>query len=131
MARRMKGLTYELVGVRDAGDGVMGVRDKIIVKDEFGRRHEFYLGDEKAELFLRELGLRLEDVEGLPFGMAQGKLSFIYHMMCARNLAQSGDAKAADEELRQAENGARMADGVLDASKHQQIEEVRSLVQTA
>ncbi|SRR5579885_3724115 len=126
MARRVNGLTYELVGVRDAGDGVMGFRDKIIVKDEFGRRHEYYLGDEQAETFLRELGLRLEDIEGLPFGMAQGKLAYVYHMIRARKLIELGDARAADEELRHAETGARMEDGLLDANKHQQIEEVRN-----
>ena len=127
MARRMNGLTYELVGIRDAGDGIMGLRDKMIVKDQTGRRHEFYLGDEQAEAFLGELGLSLEDVEGLPFGIAQGKLSYTYHMRCARSLMEHGEHKAASEELRQAESGARMADGVLDPAKHQQIEEVRSL----
>lgn len=131
MARRVNGLTYELVGIRDAGDGVMGLRDKVIVKDELGRRHEFYLGDEQAEIFLTELGLRLEDIEGLPFGEAQGKLSYIYHMSRARRLLDIGDARAADEELRQAESGARMADGLLDPAKHQQIEEVRNLVHPA
>ena len=87
MARRMNGLTYELVGIRDAGDGIMGLRDKMIVKDQTGRRYEFYLGDEQAENFLRELGLKLEDIEGLPFSVAQEKLSHAYHL---RTTTQTG-----------------------------------------
>lgn len=90
MARRLNGLTYELVGIRDAGDGVMGLRDKVIVKDETGRRHEFYLGDEQAEIFLHELGLNLEDIEGLPFSEAQGKLSHAYHLKTTIQREPSG-----------------------------------------
>lgn len=128
MARRMNGLVYEFVGLRDGGDGVVGLRDKIIVKDEFSQRHEFYLGDDQAAAILRGMGLSIKDVLGMPYGQAQGRLSFIYHMNRAQRLAANGDVMATDEELRLAENGARLADMIPDPHKAKAIEELRERV---
>ncbi len=125
MARRMNGSAYEFVGLRDGGDGIVGLRDKIIVKDELGQRHEFYLGDEQAEPILAELGILLKDIIGLSYGRAQGKLSFLYHLNRAQSLADQGNVLATDQELKLAETGARLADTIPDPNKLQAIEELR------
>jgi hypothetical protein len=38
MSRKSNGNGYEFVGIRDRGDGVIGPRDLIILKDQAGRR---------------------------------------------------------------------------------------------
>ncbi|HSA60136.1 MAG TPA: hypothetical protein VLJ37_10680 [bacterium] len=125
MNRRENGLHYDFVGIRDRGDGVIGPTDLIIVRDEDGARHEYYLGDDQARRFLRGMGTEVEEIEGLPWGQAQSRLAYLHHMRCAMRKAQAGDAAGLDEELRQAEECARMAEMNFDMEKAQ---EVRSLL---
>lgn len=126
MNRKHAGNSYEFVGIRDRGDNVIGPRDRIVLKDSNGGRHEFYLGDEQSQEFLKSLGTSLQEIEGLSLGQAQGKLSYLHHMMLARRMQENGGhVDALDEELRQAENSARMADQILGPYVWKEIHEMR------
>jgi hypothetical protein len=121
MSRRTNGFHYEFVAIRDRGDGVIGLRDLIILKDEDGRRHEYYLGDEQAQSFLHDIGLEAKDLSGMSCGQAQNRLSYLHHMKCAMRKAQAGDSAGLDEALQQAERCARMAEMTFDMGKAQEI----------
>jgi hypothetical protein len=125
MSRRANGLHYDFVGIRDRGDGVIGPTDLIIVRDEEGQRHEYYLGDDQARSFLHAMGAEVEEIEGLPWGQAQSRLAYLHHMRCAMRKAQAGDPAGLDEELQQAEQCARMAQMNFDMGRAQ---EIRSLL---
>ena len=124
MSRKSYGNGYEFVGIRDRGDGVIGPRDLIILKDPEGRRHEYYLGDDQARNYLHALGLEVEDLSGLTLGQAQNRLSYLHHMKCALRFAQNGDSAGLDQELRQAEQKARMANMSFDLAKAQQMRDM-------
>ena len=121
MSRKSNGNGYEFVGIRDRGDGVIGPRDLIILKDQAGRRHEYYLGDDQARNFLHAMGLEVEELSGLSWGQAQNRLSYLHHMRCALRCAKNGDSTGLDEELHQAEQNARMANMSFDMAKAQEI----------
>lgn len=80
MARKAHNGSYEFVGIRDHGDAVIGPRDKIVLKDAHGQRHEFYLGDDQALAFLRELGVGPEEINGLSLGEAQERLAHLVYV---------------------------------------------------
>lgn len=124
--QRSNGFHYDFVGIRDHGDGVIGPRDLIILRDEDGRRHEYYLGDEQAQSFLRSLGTDVEEISGLSWGQAQSRLSYLHHMQQAMRKAQAGDSAGLNDELQQAEQCARMGQMSFDAGRAQ---EMRSLLQ--
>lgn len=124
MSRRTNGNGYEFVGIRDRGDGVIGPRDLIILKDHEGRRHEYYLGDDKARNFLHSMGMEVEDLSGMTWGQAQSRLSYLHHMKCALRCAQSGDSAGLDQELQQAEQSARMAQTSFDMGKAQEMRQL-------
>jgi hypothetical protein len=124
MSRRTNGNHYEFVGIRDRGDGVIGPTDLIILRDEQGRRHEYYLGDPQARDFLHGIGLELEDLNGLAWGQAQSRLSYLHHMRCAMRRAEAGDSAGLDAELHEAEQCARMAEMSFDMGKAQKIREM-------
>lgn len=125
MNRRANGLHYDFVGIRDRGDGIIGPSDLIILRDEEGQRHEYYLGDDQARRFLRGMGAEVEEIEGLSWGQAQGRLAYLHHMRRAMQKAQAGDAAGLDAELHEAEQCARMAQMNFDMAKAQ---EMRSLL---
>jgi hypothetical protein len=125
MGRRANGQGYDFVGIRDRGDGVIGPKDLIIVRDEEGQRHEYYLGDDQARNFLKGMGAEVEEIEGLPWGQAQNRLAYLHHMQCAMRKAKAGDAAGLDAELSQAERCARMAQIAFDLGRAQ---EMRSLL---
>lgn len=124
MSRRTNGNGYEFVGIRDRGDGVIGPTDLIILRDQEGRRHEYYLGDDQARKFLHSMGMKVEELSGLTWGQAQGRLSYLHHMRCAMRCAQNGDSAGLDAELREAEQCARMAQTSFDMGR---AEEMRNL----
>lgn len=119
--RRSNGFHYDFVGIRDHGDGVIGPRDLIILRDEEGRRHEYYLGDDKAQEFLQSMGTGVEEISGLSWGQAQSRLFYLHHMKLAMTMAEAGDSSRLDEELQQAEQCARMGQMSFDAGRAQEI----------
>lgn len=121
---KRNGFHFEFIGIRDGGDGVIGPRDRILLKDEEGRRHEYYLGDEQAQDFLKGMGTGVEEISGLTWGQAQSRLSYLHHMRLAMRKAQNGDSAGVDEELQQAEHCARMADMNFDNGKAQEVREI-------
>ena len=80
MGSKTHGGAYEFIGIRDRGDAIIGPRDKIILKDSQGQRHEFYLGDDQALAFLRELGVGPEEINGLSLGEAQERLAHLVYV---------------------------------------------------
>src|SRR5262249_44424969 len=99
----------------------IGPKDLIILKDQEGRRHEYYLGDDQARKFLHTMGTEVEELAGLTWGQAQNRLAYLYHMRCALRCAQRGDFEALDEQLRLAEQNARMANMPFDMGKAQEM----------
>lgn len=124
MSRRTNGLHYEFIGIRDRGDGVIGPKDRIILKDELGHRHEYYLGDQQADLFLHDIGTGIQELSGLTWGEAQGRLAYLHHMSCAMKKAQAGDSAGLDQELQEAERCARRARLQFEAGKAQKMREI-------
>lgn len=120
-AMRTNGFHYDFVGIRDHGDGVIGPRDVIILRDEDGKRHEYYLGDDKAQRFLQSMGTAVEEISGLTWGQAQSRLFYLHHMKLAMNKAQQGDAVGMNEELQQAEQCARMGQMSFDSGRAQEM----------
>jgi len=118
------GFHFDFVGIRDHGDGVIGPRDLIIVRDGDGRRHEYYLGDEKAQRFLQWMGTDFEEISGMSWGQAQGRLAYLHHMKLAMDKAKMGDSAGLNDELQQAEQCARMAQMNFDAKRAQEMRQL-------
>ncbi|HSA59379.1 MAG TPA: hypothetical protein VLJ37_06805 [bacterium] len=92
---------YQFVEIRDNGDGIVGKGDRVVFRDEGGRRREYGISDRYVRGFLSNLGVA--KISGLTVGRAQAYIQY----QALRQLAERSSREGNSEELARASNQMR------------------------